>query len=101
MEDMRFCPGLLLFFSMRTICCKIFKQIGNGIPLALEFAGIKRNPACSLRPDANGMINIVRAKSGFFDFFHGEIPCKLMDNGRYHLQVRQFFCTRRSIGNVL
>lgn len=54
-------------------CSQVFKQIGDGISFALEFAGIKGDSSGSLGPDANSVIDIVGAKTGFFDFLHGKV----------------------------
>ena len=48
--------------------CQIFMKICDGISLRLKFTGIERNTASRLRPDAYGMIHIIRSKSGFLDF---------------------------------
>ena len=49
---------------------------------------------------ACGVVNEIWRKSGVFDLTIIEIPCQLMHNRANHLQVTQFLCTRRSIGNV-
>ena len=47
----------------------IFMKIGDNISLALEFTGIKRYTACSLRPDPGSMVNIIRTKALFYQLF--------------------------------
>ena len=48
-------------------CCKIFKQICDGVTLWLKFTGIKGNAARCLGPDSGGMVKIVRTEAGFLD----------------------------------
>ena len=58
--------NILLLFSGCSICCKVFKQIGNGISFALELACVKRNTACGLGPDPVSVIDIIGTESAFF-----------------------------------
>ena len=58
-----------LFLHSRTIRSHIFMKIGDNISLALEFTGIKRYTACSLRPDPGSMVNIIRTKALFYQLF--------------------------------
>ena len=50
-------PGLLF-------CRQVLMKVCDGIAFGLEFAGIKGNAACGLRPDSGGMVNIISIKSG-------------------------------------
>ena len=70
---------------------KVFVKVGDRIPLALEFAGVKGDASCRLRPDSNCVVNIIRTETGIFNFFHRKVSGKLMDNGRDHFQVCQLF----------
>lgn len=72
---------------------KVFVKVGDRVALTLELAGIKRNTACCLRPDANCVVDIIRTKTGIFNFFHRKVSGKLMDNGGYHFKVCQLVST--------
>ena len=70
----------------------ILEEIGDQIAFALELAGIERNTACRLGPDADRVVHIVSLEAAVFDLFHGEIFGELVYDGGYHLQMSQFFC---------
>ena len=70
----------------------ILEEIGDQIALALELAGIERNTACRLGPDADRVVHIVSLEAAVFDLFHGEIFGELVYDGGYQLQMSQFFC---------
>lgn len=71
----------MLFLQNRPICCHILKQIRNRIPLGLELAAVKRDPACRHGPDAYRVVHVIIGKSGFLDFLHGQIPGQLVHDG--------------------
>lgn len=81
-------PGFLL-------CCHIFRQIRDDITFGLEFTGVKRNTACGLWPERCGVVDIVGAKAGAFDFLHGQILGELIDDGADHLEVRKLIGIER------
>jgi len=78
-------------------CGHIFYQIGNGVSLYLELAGVKRNAAGCHGPNACGMVDIIRTKAGGFNFFHRQVSGQLVYNRSDHLHVPQFL--RTYIGN--
>lgn len=86
-------PGFLF-------CCHIFRQIRNDIALGLVFTGIVRDSARRLRPKRGGVVDIIGTETGVFDFLHGQILCKLIDDGSDHLKVGEFFRTCIVLGNV-
>ena len=65
-------------------------KIGDNISLTLELAGIKRNAACCLRPDTNGVIHIIIGKSAFLDLFHGEVTGQLVNDGAQKLGAKVY-----------
>lgn len=73
-------PGFLF-------CCHIFMKVCDHIALGLEFAGIKGNAACGLRPDSGGMVNIIGSEALFYQLLGCEVPGQLMDNGGDHFQM--------------
>ena len=46
------------------------------------------------------MVNKVSVKTGGSDLLFIQVAGELMDQGAHHLEVPQFLCTQRSIGNV-
>lgn len=78
----------------------VFKKVGNHIALALEFAGVERNTAGCLRPDADGVVCVVGCEAAFFNFFHGKVAGKLVHDCRHHLQVCQLLGTYIVLRNV-
>jgi len=79
-----------------TICCKVFKQIGDRITLGLQRSCSKRIASRGLRVDAGCVVNEVGVKATFLDLFRGQIAGQLVNNGRNHLLVRKFL--RSDIG---
>lgn len=49
---------------------QIFKQIRDRVALALEAARALRDAARRLRPHADRVVDIIRAKTAFLNFFH-------------------------------
>lgn len=82
------------------LCSHVFKKVGNDISFTLEFAGIERNTACCLRPDANGVVRVVGCEAAFFNFLHGKIASKLVYDCRNHFQMSQFFGAYIVLRNV-
>ena len=74
-------------------CRQVLCQIGDGIPFGLEFAGVERNAASRLRPEGQGVINIVFVKPRGFDFLRSQILGQLVDNGTDHFHMSQLFRT--------
>lgn len=82
---------------------QVFKQVRNGIPFALEFAGVKGDTACRLRSYTDGVVNVVGAEAGGLNLLHGEVAGQLPDNGGHNLHVPQFFgadVCERSAGHL-
>ncbi len=76
-----------------TICCKVLMQIREHIPLDTDILHVVGNAGRCDGIYPGGVIHEVHVKTGFFDFVLTQIPGKLVDNGRDHLKVCQFFCT--------
>lgn len=75
------------------LCRHIFCQIRNRVTGTLEGSGAKWGAACRLRPETDGVIDIVVCESLLLQFFCRQISRKLVDNGTYHFHVVQFFGT--------
>lgn len=69
------------------LCGHIFKQVGDRIALALELTGIKRDATGGLRPDGEGMVNVIFVKTAAFDLFHGKVSGQLVDDDADHFEV--------------
>ncbi len=82
------------------ICCHVFRQVGDGIALGLEEAGVERNTACGLGPKRQSMVHIIFVKPVGFDFLHGQVFGQLVYDGGNHFHVRQFFGTYIVLRNV-
>ena len=80
----------MLHIRSRTIRSKVFKQICDRITFTLEFTCIERNSTGCLWPYTYCVINIIWPKTTFFNFFHREIFCQLMNDRGNHFQVCQF-----------
>ena len=74
-------------------CCKVFKEVCDWVPLALEFASVEWNTTCSLRPDTARMVDIISSKSRFFQFFCTTSLGQLTNNSSNHFHVSKFLCT--------
>ena len=79
--------NVIVSASCFLLCCHILMKVGNRIAFGLEFTCIKWNATGSLWPYGNGMINLIWAKSRFFDFFHREITGKLVNHGGNHFKM--------------
>lgn len=75
------------------LCCEVFNEIGDGITLALEFAGVERNAAGSLGPKCKRMVNVILVEAGSSDFLGGQAAGELVDDGADHLKVGEFLST--------
>ena len=64
-------------------------QIRNRIPLRLEDRGCERGASRRLRPECQGMIDVIFLEAGFHNLFRGEVPGELVDDGTDHFHVRQ------------
>lgn len=73
-------PGFLF-------CSQVFRQVCDRVAGGLKGRRGKRHAAGGLRPQTGGVIHIVIGKPLFFDLFHSEIACQLMDDGTDHLDV--------------
>ena len=83
----------MLFLYSSTVCCHIFVQVCQGISRRLDHGCAPWFTGSCLRPQTNGVVNIVGGKALFLKFFGCEIFRELMDDGAYDLHVSQFFCT--------
>lgn len=81
-----------MFLCNRTICCQIFKQVGDWVAFGLEFTGIKWDSAGGLRPQAGRMVDIVRAKARFLHLLGSQVLCELVDDRSDDLKVGKLFC---------
>lgn len=72
------------------LCRHVLMQIRDRIALRLEFAGVKRNAARCLRPDGNGVIDIIRTKPGILNLLHRQVSGELVNDRSNHFKVRQF-----------
>ena len=75
-------PGLLFG-------TQVLRQVGDHIPLGLEFAGVEGDAPGGLGPDAGGVVNVVGAEAALLDLLGGEIAGQLVDDGRHDLHVGQ------------
>lgn len=84
-------PGLLF-------CSHILGKVGNDITLDADTSCVPgRSGSCS-GIDACGMIHKIGSKgSTVSDFFVGEFPGELVDNGADHLQVAQLLGTYKGV----
>lgn len=71
----------------------VFRQIRDDIALRLELTGIEGNPARCLGPERRGVVDVVRAEAGIFNFLHGKILGELIDDGADHFEVGKFVGT--------
>lgn len=90
----------MLYLQNRTIRCHIFMKIGDRVALGLEIRGSPRCAACRLRPEGQGVVDVIFIKTGFDELFRRQILGELVDDSADHFHMRQFFCTQRSSGNV-
>lgn len=65
-------------------------QVRDGVAFGLEIGGSPWSSAGGLWPEREGMIHIVRGKTGTLDFLRGEIFGELVDNGTDDFEVGQF-----------
>ena len=72
------------------LCCHILVEVGDGISGALELAGAEWLSAGSLRPDGEGVVNIIFVKAGSLDLLWSKIFGELVDDGCHDLQVAEF-----------
>lgn len=86
-----------MFLYDCSICCKVFYQIGDCVPLALKNRCRKRHAGCRLRVDPGRMIDKIRIKPGLLDLLGREIAGELIDNRRNHFLMGQFFRTRFAV----
>lgn len=82
---------LMLSLRGRTICCKVFCQIGDRIAGNLHGCGAPRRAGSKLRVDASGVVHKVGVKSGGPDLIFVEVAGQLVDDGPYHFQVSELF----------
>lgn len=82
-----------MFLYDCSICCKVFYQIGDCVPLALKNRCRKRHAGCRLRVDPGRMIDKIRIKPGLLDLLGREITGELIDDRRNHFLMGQFFRT--------
>ena len=61
------------------------------IAFGLKLACVERHASGCLGPERGGMVNIVGTEAGGFDFFHGQILGKLIDNGADHFKMGELF----------
>ena len=66
-------------------CSKVLEQVGDGIAFRLEFAGIKGDAACGLRPDPYCVVDIIGAEAGTLDLLRGQVAGQLVDDRAYDL----------------
>lgn len=90
----------MLYLQNRTIRCHIFMKIGDRVALGLEIRGSPGCAACRLRPEGQGVVDVIFIKTGFDELFRCQILGELVDDSADHFHMRQFFCTQRSSGNV-
>ena len=71
------------------LCRHILVEVGDSIPGALELAGTEWLSAGGLRPDGEGVVNIIFVKAGGLDLLRCQILGKLVDDGCHDLQVAE------------
>lgn len=82
----------MLSFSHRTICCQILRQVRDDISGRLDAGRSPGEPGGGGGVDAGGVVYEVGREGGTVpDLLVGEIPGELVDDGRDHLHVAQFF----------
>ncbi len=74
-------------------CGEVFNEIGDGITLTLEFAGVEGNATGSLGPKCQRVVNVIFVETGRSDFLGRETAGELVDDGADHLKVGEFLCT--------
>lgn len=73
------------------LCRKIFRQIGDGVALALEICRSKGCSRSRLGIDARCVVNKVGVEPALFYLVNAEVSCELVKNGGDHFDVCQFF----------
>lgn len=85
--------GKWLLLRNRSICCEIFKQVGERVAGTLEGRSGKRYAGSGLRIDARCMVDEVGIIAALNDLFGREIAGQLIDDGTNHFHMSKFFCT--------
>lgn len=84
-------PGLLLGGQ-------ILGQISDDVAGGLNRPGAPGEPGGGGGVDAGGVIYKIGSKGGIFlNILIGEVPGQLVDDGRHHFHMAQFFCTYKGV----
>ena len=81
----------------RTICCKIFVQIGERVAGDGKCVRVERCAGCRSRVDARGVVHKIRVEALLLNLLRRQIPRELIHDRADHLEVRQFFRTDKGV----
>lgn len=76
-----------------SVCCQIFKQVGDRVALALQRRRRERDARCGLRVDAGRMVDEVGVEAALLDLFGRQVARQLVDDRGDHLLMGELFCT--------
>ena len=82
-----------LFLHSRTICCKIFRKIGDGIALDRHGRGRPREARGCCGVYARGVVDKIRIKAALPHLLFGERAGELVNDRANHFQMTQFLST--------
>lgn len=77
----------MLFLRSRTICCQIFKQIGQRVPRTLQGGCAERDTGSGLRIDPDGVIDEIGVKAARADLLRRQVAGELIYHGGDHFSM--------------
>ena len=72
--------------------CHVLRKLRNDIAPHLKIGCRKRNTCCRCRVNARRAVNKILVKFILLQVGFGQIPCQLVYDRRYHLQMCQLLC---------
>ena len=81
----------------RTVCCKVFVQIGERVAGDGKCVRVERCAGCRSRVDARSVVHKIRVEALLLNLLRRQIPRELIHDRADHLEMRQFLCTDKGV----
>ena len=76
--------------SRLLLCCQVLVEVGDDVSLDGDGAHGVREACGRCGVNSRGVVDEIRGEGAAFNFAFAEPLCQLIENGRHHLQMRQF-----------
>ena len=87
--------NFMLSLHNRSIGCKVFRQVCDGVARDLHRPGGPRRAGGKLREDAGRVVDKIGRKARLPNLLLRQIARELVDDGADHLEMPQLLCTDR------